>query len=844
MTESISSLVGSSTFFALWLLASPGVGMQASVLSEQKISDTTGGLGGVLTNGDEFGYAADALGDLDGDGIVDLAVSTRNDNDGGTDRGSLWILFMNTDGTVASKQKISDTAGGFTGTLDDNDTFGSALAGLGDLDGDGVEDLAVGARFDDDGGVNRGAAWILFLNANGTVKSHQKISDTAGGFTGLLDDSDQFGTSLAALGDLDGDGVVDLAVGANLDDDGGVNRGAVWILFLDNDGTVKSHQKISDAAGGFSGALDVVDQFGASLASLGDLDHDGSADLAVGAVGDNDGGEDQGAVWILFLDADGTVKTQQKISDFHGNFAGTLDDFDQFGSSLETCDDIDDDGRPELAVGAIGDDDGGVDQGATWLLFLKADGTVSSERKISATSGGFGGDLDTLDNFGISGVALGDLDGNGIEDLGVGAHRDDDGGSSAGALWVLFMGRDPDPPVILCSEDIIAEPTGPGGAVVTYAVTAVDETDPAPTLVCTPEPGSIFPPGTTMVTVTATDTSGNFSTCTFGVTVADTTPPVITCPSDIVKRTKVAGGCFVSFAPSASDLFDPTPTTVSVPPSGSFFPIGTTTVSVTATDDAGNASTCSFDVVIERKARLFGPPLSIAVLTTPFELPMPSVTDDAHGPRTEHGERAETSEWLDFTLPPGEPLLLLDVASARVDVTDGVVSHVLYEYEPGDEELSLSVFADLALLFPHATGETVLRLTGAKNLRFHGGSSLRNGSGVNEVSFFSACTPRAGAEWQAWVDVSAHPDARASIVMVSARPLTGRPSPFGEILIDVLSRRPLFTSTRPSGGATDVHAFPIPAEVLGLSFSLQGLILGPSRNALTNAVDITVRADA
>jgi len=120
------------------------------------------------------------------------------------------------DGTVKSHQKISDTEGGFTGVLDDTDQFGFPVASLGDLDGDGVTDLAVGAVNDDDGGPNRGAVWILFLNADGTVKSHQKISDIDGGFTGVLDDSDLFGAGVASLGDLDGDGVTDLAVGVNV----------------------------------------------------------------------------------------------------------------------------------------------------------------------------------------------------------------------------------------------------------------------------------------------------------------------------------------------------------------------------------------------------------------------------------------------------------------------------------------------------------------------------------------------------------------------------------------------------------------------------------------------------
>ena len=80
--------------------------------------------------------------------------------------------------------------------------------------GDGVADLAVGANYDDDGGVsghnspspNRGAVWILFLNSAGTVKGHAKISPTEGGFTGVLDDNDRFGSSVASLGDLDGGG--------------------------------------------------------------------------------------------------------------------------------------------------------------------------------------------------------------------------------------------------------------------------------------------------------------------------------------------------------------------------------------------------------------------------------------------------------------------------------------------------------------------------------------------------------------------------------------------------------------------------------------------------------------
>ena len=143
----------------------------------------------------------------------------------------IFAAFVS-DGTVKSFQKISDTEGSFTATLDDSDRFGGSIANIGDLDNDGVTDLIVGVDGDDDGGASRGAVYVLFMNTDGTVKSFQKISDTDGSFTATLDNGDNFGKSIANIGDLDNDGVTDFVVGAFKDDDGGTDRGAVYVLFL------------------------------------------------------------------------------------------------------------------------------------------------------------------------------------------------------------------------------------------------------------------------------------------------------------------------------------------------------------------------------------------------------------------------------------------------------------------------------------------------------------------------------------------------------------------------------------------------------------------------------------
>jgi hypothetical protein len=403
-----------------------------------KVSARSGGVAPALETNDQLGRGLALIGDLDGDGVPEVASAGHTDDDGGLDCGAVYVFFMRRDGRSKAFQKISVLEGGFTGPLREGDQMGRALAGIGDLDGDGVPDLAAGANYDRDGGKGKGAVWILFLNRNGTVKAQAKISSVFGGLTGL-DVGDQFGRAVAGMGDIDLDGIPDMAVAAPYDDDGGENKGAVYVLTLTREGRVKTQTKISQWFGGFRGRLRPNDVMGFALCNLGDFDRNGVTDLVAGANLDDDGAANAGAIWLLFLNRDGTVLREQKISALAGGFTGVLESPDQFGDSVAAVGDLNGDGRSEVAVGAVKDGDGGKERGATWILFLNADGTVAFHQKISALEGRFPYRLDDIDWLGSALCPLGDLNRDGIPDLAIGARNDDDGAPNAGAFYVTFL---------------------------------------------------------------------------------------------------------------------------------------------------------------------------------------------------------------------------------------------------------------------------------------------------------------------------------------------------------------------------------------------------------------------
>ena len=186
----------------------------------------------------------------------------------------------------------------------------------------------------------------------------------------------------------------------------------------------------------------------------------------------------------------------------------------------------------------------------------------------------------------------------------------DSSGNSSSCSFTVTV-NDTQPPTIGCPGNIVTT-TSPGqcSRVVTYSTTANDNC-PGVTVNCSPSSGSSFNKGTTTVTCTATDTSGNTASCSFTVTVNDNENPTITCPGNI-NTIAGQGVCtaVVAYSTGATDNC-PGVTVACSPPSGSAFPLGTTTVNCTATDTSGNTASCSFMVTVTNPnpvVTITGPP--------------------------------------------------------------------------------------------------------------------------------------------------------------------------------------------------------------------------------------------
>jgi formylglycine-generating enzyme required for sulfatase activity len=194
-----------------------------------------------------------------------------------------------------------------------------------------------------------------------------------------------------------------------------------------------------------------------------------------------------------------------------------------------------------------------------------------------------------------------------------------DGAANVSAGTFTVTVNDTTAPVLTLPSNVTAQATSAAGATVNYAAaTATDAVTASPAISHSQASGTVFPLGTTMVTVSATDGVGNVSTGTFTVTVNDTTAPVLTLPSNVTAQATSAAGAAVNYAAAtATDIVTASPTISYSQASGTVFRLGTTTVTVSATDGAGTVSTGTFTVTVnDTTAPVLTLPSNMTVIAT------------------------------------------------------------------------------------------------------------------------------------------------------------------------------------------------------------------------------------
>ncbi len=337
--------------------------------------------------GDNFGFSVAGLGDVDGDGHDDVAVGAPLDDSNGTNCGRV-IVLSGSDGTTLYE---------WTG---DNafDQFGHAVAGAGDMNADGYDDIAIGAPYADGNGINSGSLIVR----SGYDGSELFVVHGDASF-------DHFGTSVAGAGDTNDDGFADVVGGAPDADGIQLSTGSAKIVSGADGSTLFTKQ--GSPAG---------QEFGAVVGPAGDMNRDGFDDF--------------------FVSTPGTTATPGTVAVFSGFSGNQMQSFTGsenglgFGRSAAGGFDYDGDGFDDLAVGAPLADRNGADSGMVEVF------SGMSGNSIRAYYGGH-----PLALFGFAVGAIDDSNGDGFSDLIVGTPGDDCAGSGLGSATVFEFGADTSP---------------------------------------------------------------------------------------------------------------------------------------------------------------------------------------------------------------------------------------------------------------------------------------------------------------------------------------------------------------------------------------------------------------
>ena len=346
---------------------------------------------------DQAGGSVSGAGDVNGDGNNDLLVGAAYNMEGGAYAGAAYLVL----GPVSGDLDLSLADAKLVGE-ESFDFAGTSVSGAGDLNNDGNADLLVGAYHESEGGYGAGAAYVVLGPVTGDLDLSLADAKLVG-----EEGYDAAGGTVSGAGDVNGDGNDDVLVGASSYAEVGTPYGAAYLML----GPVTGTLDLSLADAKLVGA-EVGDVAG-SVCRAGDVDGDGHVDLLVGAPGNDEGGFNAGAAYFVLGPVTGTLDLSLADAKLVGE-----EDWEYAGLSVSGAGDVDDDGHDDLLVGAPADPIYAPSStGAAYLVLGSVSGTLDLSLADAKLIGEDAGDLA---GFSVSGVGDVNVDGN--DDLLIGAY--------------------------------------------------------------------------------------------------------------------------------------------------------------------------------------------------------------------------------------------------------------------------------------------------------------------------------------------------------------------------------------------------------------------------------------
>jgi len=364
--NAIPSTALSLALGALVALAAPAAAQLSGVID---LADVGGAVPGVTFSGINFGdfsgASVSSAGDVNGDGLADLLIGAYGADPGGvSDAGETYLVFGSA--SLAGRFDLAAADVTFSG-IDARDGSGFSVSSAGDVNGDGLADLLIGAPGVGPGG-NPSPGEVYLVYGSASLAGSVDLAAAGVTFSGI-DGGDGSGVSVSSAGDVNGDGLADLLIGAPNAGGGDSIAGETYLVYGSTN--LASNIDLAAADVTFSG-IDEGDYSGVSVASAGDVNGDGLADLLIGTYGAN---SDAGETYLVYGRA--SLAGSIDLADIGGAVPGVtfrgIDAEERSRISVSSAGDVNGDGLADFLIGAYGADlGGGTPAGETYLIYGQA----------------------------------------------------------------------------------------------------------------------------------------------------------------------------------------------------------------------------------------------------------------------------------------------------------------------------------------------------------------------------------------------------------------------------------------------------------------------------------------